>query len=122
MIRPMSVQAALVAVIVVAVGVLAGCAEQEAPVDHPDGSIRLVANQPQNVGDLRAVVANIDEESAFLSVSGGAGETARSEVAVGDVVEMQGHSFEIIDIVGDPDAAGSDQDGASTAAVWVLVD
>ena len=91
-------------------------------MEHPKDAVRLVANQPQRVGEVRAVVGNIEGGSAFLSVSGETGPADGAEVKVGDTVDLKGHSFEIVDIVADPGASKSDQDGASVAAVWVLVD
>jgi len=113
----------LVAVLVVVAG-LTGCAKGETEVEHPQDAVRLVANQPQRVGEVRAVVGNIEDGSAFLSVSvsGETGPADGVDVEVGDTVDLKGHSFEIVDIVPDPGASKSDQDGASVAAVWVLVD
>jgi hypothetical protein len=106
-----------------AIGLLGGCGQQEeAVVEHPEGSVQLVETQPRQIGDIRVVAADVAADSAYLSVAGGSGPAEGVDVAVGDVVELKGHSFEIVDIVPDPDAADSHADGASRAAVWVVVD
>lgn len=105
-----------------AVGLLCACAPEAAPeVEHPEGSVRLVDTQPRTIGDVTAVVGNVTQGSAVLSVAGDGEPAEAVDVAVGDVVELQGHTFEVVDIVEDEVSAGEGV-GASTAAVWVVVD
>lgn len=116
-----TVQAALA--LVGAAVLLTGCTQEtEAAVERPEGSVRLVDTQPRAVGDVRVVVGNISADSAALSVAGGEGPPETADVAVGDVVELKGHSFKVVDIVDDDEVSEGDGEGASRAAVWVLVD
>ncbi len=102
---------------------LAGCTSgSEAAVERPEGAIRLVDTQPRAIGDLRVVVGNVSGDSAALSVAGGEGDPETADVEVGDVVELKGHSFEVVDVVDDTEVSEQDGTGASGAAVWVLVD
>jgi hypothetical protein len=119
---PRTVSAAAFALAGVAL-LLSGCTpESEAAVERPEGSIRLVDTQPRAIGDLRVVVGNISGDTAALSVAGGDGGPETADVTVGDVVELKGRSFEVVDVVDDTEVSEGDGTGASGAAIWVLVD
>lgn len=108
----------------VGVGLLTGCLltgcgqEGGTQVEHPEGSVRLVENQPRQMGEVSVVVSAVTGDSAFIGASNGDGPAVSVDVAVGDVVELKGMTFEILGI--DEDSSGSSEDGGSNAAVWVL--
>lgn len=110
--------------VAVGVGLLTGCLltgcgqEGGTQVEHPEGAVRLVENQPRQVGGLRLVAADIAEDRAFLGAGDGDGPADSANVSVGDVVELKGQSFEVLEIV--VDTSGSTEDGGSNGSVWLL--
>lgn len=85
----------------VAAALLAGCgSDRPEPVED---ATRLEQNLPTEVDGVRVVAYNPTEDSGVVAVDG-----ERREVTVGDVVEVGGVDFEVVQIVPDSDAEGPD--------------
>lgn len=90
-----------VASLLVATALLAGCgSDRPEPVE--DATV-LEQNIPTDVDGVRVIAYNTTEESGVLAV-----DDERSEVTVGDVVDVGGVGYEVVQIVADGDDEGPD--------------
>ena len=89
------------ATLALAAALLAGCgSDRPEPVED---ATRLEQNIPTDVDGVRVIAYNTTEESGVLAVDG-----ERSEVTLGDVVEVGDTGFEVVQIVPDGDGEGPD--------------
>lgn len=96
---------------------VSACSPEEDPVDHPDGSVAVVVNQPTTVAGQRVIAYNVRDETVIVDVTGDTGDIESERVTVGDETTLAGLTFTVVAI----DSDDSDQPpGGDMTTVWFL--
>jgi hypothetical protein len=105
------------ALLVVAV---TGCASDNKPVEHPEGSVALVVNQPASITGGRAIASQVSADQATIEIVLDDQRAEGKRMSVGDSAVLAGVSFDLVAIDKDSSDQPEGETGGDQTTVWIL--
>jgi len=97
-----------------------GCTADEKPVEHPEGSIALVVNQPASITGGRAIASQASADKATIEIVMDDKRAEGKRLSVGDSAVLAGFSFDLVAIDKDPAEQPDGETGGDQTTVWIL--